>query len=115
MHKRRFLHTGLAASAAAISAPAMAQAAPAVRWRLASSFPKSLDTIYGGAEVLARRVAAITNGRFQISVHAAGELMPRSPSSTRWKAAASSVRTRPATTSSARTRPSASRPPCPSA
>jgi TRAP-type mannitol/chloroaromatic compound transport system substrate-binding protein len=76
MHKRRFLHTGLAATAAAISAPAMAQAAPAVRWRLASSFPKSLDTIYGGAEVLARRVAAITNNRFQISVHAAGELMP---------------------------------------
>ena len=76
MQKRRFLSAGLAASAAAIAAPAIAQTAPNVRWRLASSFPKSLDTIYGGAEVLAKRLAAITGGRFQISVHAAGELMP---------------------------------------
>jgi len=49
---------------------------PTVRWRLASSFPKSLDTIFGGAEVLAKRLQEITSGRFQISVHAAGELMP---------------------------------------
>lgn len=49
---------------------------PEVRWRLASSFPKSLDTIYGAAEVMARRVAAITQGRFQIKVHASGEIVP---------------------------------------
>ncbi len=49
---------------------------PEVRWRLASSFPKSLDTIYGAAEVMARRVAAITQGRFQIKVHAGGEIVP---------------------------------------
>ena len=76
MDKRRFLRAGLAASAAAVSVPALAQASPNVRWRIASSFPKSLDTIYGGAEVLARRVGQITGGKFQISVHAAGELMP---------------------------------------
>ncbi|MDD3529257.1 MAG: TRAP transporter substrate-binding protein [Gallionellaceae bacterium] len=49
---------------------------PAVRWRLASSYPKSLDTIYGAAEVLAKRVEAITNGKFQIRVHAGGEIVP---------------------------------------
>jgi TRAP-type mannitol/chloroaromatic compound transport system substrate-binding protein len=76
MLKRRFLHAGLAGSAAAVALPATAQTSPIVRWRLASSFPKSLDTIYGGAEVLARRVGQITGGRFSISVHAAGELMP---------------------------------------
>ena len=76
MDKRRFIQAGLAASAAAVSAPALAQAGPNVRWRIASSFPKSLDTIYGGAEVLSKRLAQITNGRFQVSVHAAGELMP---------------------------------------
>ena len=76
MDKRRFLQSGVAASAAVISAPALAQAAPNVRWRMASSFPKSLDTIYGGAEVLSKRLAQITNGRFNISVHAAGELVP---------------------------------------
>ena len=48
----------------------------AVRWRLASSFPKSLDTIYGGAEVFAQKVKALSGGRFEVSVHAAGELMP---------------------------------------
>jgi TRAP-type mannitol/chloroaromatic compound transport system substrate-binding protein len=76
MNKRRFFGASVAATAAAVSAPAFAQASPSVRWRLASSFPKSLDTIFGGAEVLSKRVAAITGGRFQISVHAAGELMP---------------------------------------
>ena len=76
MHKRQFLHAGLATSAAALAMPAIAQSSPNVRWRLASSFPKSLDTIYGGAEVLSRRLAQITGGKFQISVHAAGEIVP---------------------------------------
>ena len=47
-----------------------------MRWRLASSFPKPLDTIYGGAEVFANAVKAMSGGKFEISVHAAGELMP---------------------------------------
>ena len=76
MNKRRFIRSGIAATAAAVSLPALAQTSPNVRWRMASSFPKSLDTIYGGAEVLSKRVAAITGGKFQISVHAAGELVP---------------------------------------
>ncbi len=53
-----------------------AQAQPEVKWRLQSSFPKSLDTIYGGAEDLAARVSAATGGKFQISVFAAGEIVP---------------------------------------
>ncbi|MBA2964592.1 MULTISPECIES: TRAP transporter substrate-binding protein [Ramlibacter] len=77
MQKRRFLQAGVGAGAAALSLPSLAQTgSPNVRWRLASSFPKSLDTIYGGAEVLSKRLAAITGGKFQVSVHAAGELMP---------------------------------------
>ena len=75
--RRRFLQRGIAtASVASLAAPALAQTTPTVRWRLASSFPKSLDTIFGGAEVLAKRLQEITSGKFQISVHAAGELMP---------------------------------------
>ena len=46
------------------------------RWRLASSFPKSIDTIFGSAESLAKRVDELTGGKFKISVHAPGELMP---------------------------------------
>lgn len=47
-----------------------------VRWRLASSFPRSLDTIYGASEVLADRVKAMTGGRFEIHAHPGGELVP---------------------------------------
>jgi len=47
-----------------------------LRWRLASSFPKSLDTIYGAAEVFAKKVSELSGGKFNISTHAAGELMP---------------------------------------
>lgn len=53
-----------------------AQSQPEVKWRLQSSFPKSLDTIYGGAEDMAARVSAATGGKFQISVFAAGEIVP---------------------------------------
>ena len=75
--RRRLLQKGtLGLSAAAIAPSAFSQTGPSIRWRLASSFPKSLDTIYGGAEVLSKRLNEITGGKFQISVHAAGELMP---------------------------------------
>ena len=47
-----------------------------VRWRLASSFPSSLDTIYGAAEVLSQCVSDMTDGNFEIKVYEAGELVP---------------------------------------
>ncbi|HYD74708.1 TRAP transporter substrate-binding protein [Ramlibacter sp.] len=68
-------HAGIAGVLAAGVAPAV-HAQAAIRWRLASSFPKSLDTIYGGAEVFAAKVKAMSGGKFEISTHAAGELMP---------------------------------------
>ncbi len=68
-------HAGIAGVLAAGAAPAV-HAQAAVRWRLASSFPKSLDTIYGGAEVMAKKVKEMSGGKFEISVHAGGELMP---------------------------------------
>jgi TRAP-type mannitol/chloroaromatic compound transport system substrate-binding protein len=68
-------HAGIAGVLAAGAAPAV-QAQATLRWRLASSFPKSLDTIYGGAETFARHVRNASGGKFEISVHAAGELMP---------------------------------------
>ncbi len=78
MERRSFVQgAGLAGILASGTAPAIAQsAAPAVKWRITSSFPKSLDTIYGGAEVLAKRVAAMTGGKFQIQVFASGEIAP---------------------------------------
>jgi TRAP-type mannitol/chloroaromatic compound transport system substrate-binding protein len=77
MERRSFMqHAGIAGVLAAGAAPAIVHAQANIRWRLASSFPKSLDTIYGGGEVFAKKVGEMTGGKFQISVHAAGELMP---------------------------------------
>jgi len=68
-------NAGIAGVLAAGAAPAV-HAQPAIRWRLASSFPKSLDTIYGGADTFARAIKAMSGGKFEISIHPAGELMP---------------------------------------
>ncbi|MEW6705289.1 MAG: TRAP transporter substrate-binding protein [Pseudomonadota bacterium] len=77
MERRSFVRgAGLAGVLAAGAAPAIVQAQANIRWRLASSFPKSLDTIYGAAEVFSKKVADMSGGKFQISVHAGGELMP---------------------------------------
>ena len=87
MQRRDFLKgtgAGLAASTAALAMTACSKKEstaqtgelPSIRWRLASSFPKSLDTIYGAAELLSNRLAKITNGKFQIKVHAGGEIVP---------------------------------------
>ena len=59
-----------------MAAPAIAQSQPEIKWRLAASWPKSLDTLYGGAEYLAKRVAEATDNKFQIRVFAAGEIVP---------------------------------------
>jgi TRAP-type mannitol/chloroaromatic compound transport system substrate-binding protein len=76
MERRSFIkHTGLAGILAAGTAPAFAQT-PTVKWRCASSFPKSLDTIYGAAETAAKTVSDVTGGKFQIQVFAAGEIVP---------------------------------------
>jgi TRAP-type mannitol/chloroaromatic compound transport system substrate-binding protein len=77
MKRRDILKSGLVlAGTTALAAPAIAQSAPSIRWRLTSSFPKSLDTIYGGGEFFAERVNKLTDGKFNIRVFAAGDLMP---------------------------------------
>ena len=77
MERRKFIKTaGVAAAATTIAAPAIAQSAPEVRWRLTSSFPKSLDTIYGAAETFAKAVAEATDNKFQIQCFAGGEIVP---------------------------------------
>ena len=64
-----------AAAATTIAAPAVAQQSGELRWRLASSFPKSLPILFNAAENLARRVDQLTKGRFKIQVFAAGEIV----------------------------------------
>src|SRR5256886_8473764 len=77
MKRRQFLGAvSLAATVSAIAKPAIAQSMPELRWRLTSSFPKSLDTIYGAGEAFANAVAQASDNKFQIQVFAAGEIVP---------------------------------------
>ena len=84
MKRREFMKKaglGLAAIAGASVIPSVARSQetslPTIKWRLASSFPKSLEVIYIGAEVLAKRVMELTGGKFEIQVFAAGTLIPQ--------------------------------------
>ena len=77
--RRRFLaSSGVAGSALAVAAaPALGQTGlPEVRWRIASSYPKTLVSIYGAMDLVVKRVHELTNGRFNCSLHAAGEIVP---------------------------------------
>ena len=80
MKRRQFLKLGGAASAglatAGVARPAIAQPMPEVKWRLASSFPRVLDTLHGAADRLVKKVAEMTDNRFQIQLFAAGEIVP---------------------------------------
>src|SRR4051812_48205788 len=76
--RRQFLKAagvGLAASAA-VAAPAIAQSMPVIKWRMPTSWPKSLDTIYGGAEMMCKAVGEATDGKFTIQPFAGGEIVP---------------------------------------
>ncbi|MES1150566.1 MAG: twin-arginine translocation signal domain-containing protein, partial [Dongia sp.] len=81
MNRRGFIKNagllaGATAGSATLAAPAIAQSAPTLKWRLTSVFPKALDTIYGGAERLAKAISEMTDGKFQIQVFASGEIVP---------------------------------------
>lgn len=75
--KRRTFLTQMAAGAAAtaMAAPALAQGAPSIKWRMATSWPKSLDTIYGSAAAMCKRISELTDGKFEVTPFAGGEIV----------------------------------------
>ncbi|NER83833.1 MAG: TRAP transporter substrate-binding protein [Leptolyngbya sp. SIO1D8] len=88
MKRRNFLSSATAGAATTVAIASCSQSTTssgpavqtdetkAVEWRMASSYTPSLDTVYGGSEVFVERVSELTNGKFQIALSAAGELVP---------------------------------------
>jgi TRAP-type mannitol/chloroaromatic compound transport system substrate-binding protein len=77
VNRRKLLKAAtLAAASTTVAAPATAQSAPAVRWRLTTTFPKTLDTLYGACAMLSKAVADLSDQKFQIDVFAPGEIVP---------------------------------------
>jgi TRAP-type mannitol/chloroaromatic compound transport system substrate-binding protein len=79
LNRRKFFAksgTIAAGATAALATPAIAQSMPELKWRMTSSFPKALDTIYGAGETFARFVSEATDGKFQVQVFPAGEIAP---------------------------------------
>src|SRR6266511_4640096 len=77
MKRRQFIQAaGVGLAATALAKPAIAQSMPEIKWRLTSSFPKSLDTLYGAAESFSKYVGEATDNKFQVQIFAAGEIVP---------------------------------------
>src|SRR3954467_12481129 len=73
--RRNFARLAAAGSSVAAASPAIAQQ-PTVKWRLASSFPKQLEGLWGASPTVARFVSEMTDGKFEIQPFAAGEIVP---------------------------------------
>lgn len=85
MKRKQFLQTAIASATAGVGLSACKTATtasssntslPTINWQMATSWPISLDTIFGGAKVFADRLAVLTGGKFKITPRAAGEIAP---------------------------------------
>ena len=68
--------TSNSSSGTSTNVSAQASNQPNIRWRMVTSWPQSLDTIYGGAVALCDRIAQMTDNHFRITPFAAGEIVP---------------------------------------
>src|ERR1700751_119732 len=77
MKRREFLKVaGVGAASTAVAMPAIAQSMPEIKWRMTTSWPKSLDTLFGACLTFSKIVSEATDGKFQIQVFAGGEIVP---------------------------------------
>ena len=73
--RRSLVRGGAIGVAGALAAPSIARA-QSKRWRMVTSWPKRLPGPGMSAERVAERIRTLSNGRIDITVYAAGELVP---------------------------------------
>src|SRR5271155_2952535 len=73
--RRNLARGGALGLAGTLATPALAQSAT-LRWRMVTSWPKRLPGPGMSAERVAERIGALSGGRLEITVSAAGELVP---------------------------------------
>jgi TRAP-type mannitol/chloroaromatic compound transport system substrate-binding protein len=71
--RRSLLVTG---TAGAFAAPALVRAQSRQRWRMVTSWPRNLPGPGQTAQRLADRITAMSGGRLEVELYAAGELVP---------------------------------------
>ena len=79
MERRKFLRNATiatAAGAATAGASGSALAQSTAKWRMLTMWPRSLDTLFGSADQLGKRVTAISGGQFDLRAFPAGEIAP---------------------------------------
>lgn len=74
--RRQLVRTGVAGAVAAVAAPQVARALEQRHWRMVTSWPKRLPGPGMSAERIAERISSLSGGRLQITVQAAGEVVP---------------------------------------
>ena len=74
--RRNFARFGAAGAAVAVAAPAVAQSSPTLKWRMTSSFPKSVEGLWGASPTVAKFVSEMSDGKFHIDTFAPGEIVP---------------------------------------
>jgi len=73
--KKAGLGTAAAVASTAVNAPAIL-AKKTYRWKMVTTWPPKLPVLQEGCERLAKRIGEVSDGRLQIQVFAAGELVP---------------------------------------
>ncbi|OXT02929.1 ABC transporter substrate-binding protein [Notoacmeibacter marinus] len=74
MGRRSFMAASASAAGLALAKPALSQGLR--EWRMVTAWPKGLPGVGTGAERLAERISAMSNGKLTVKVHAAGEIVP---------------------------------------
>ena len=76
MKRRNLINYATVVAASAVALPALSQTKhQQIKWKMTTSRPKSLDTLFGGAQMVCDRVGALSNGKFIITPYQAGEIV----------------------------------------